>query len=62
MSAQKSSVEEPFVFEDAYAELAQQMQALHMARIAEMPRIELYLDQLLSIISSELSFIYAPDE
>ncbi len=62
MSAQKSSVEEPFVFEDAYAELAQQMQALHMARIAEMPRIELYLDQVLSIISSELSFIYAPDE
>ena len=52
MAAHRSLDEEPFVFDEAYAELAQQMQSLHLARVAEMPRIELYLDQVLSIISS----------
>ena len=58
MAAYRSLDEEPFVFDEAYAELAHQMQSLHIARVAEMPRIELYLDQVLSIISSELSFMY----
>ena len=62
MAAYRSLDEEPFVFDEAYAELAHQMQSLHIARVAEMPRIELYLDQVLSIISSELSFMYAPNE
>lgn len=49
-------------FEDGYAQLAVQMQSLHISRVSEMPRIELYLDQVLSIITQELSSLYAPDE
>ena len=49
-------------YEDSYAELAAQMQSLHVARVEEMPRRALYLDQVLSIIGSELAFMYAADE
>lgn len=52
----------PFSYAQSYAELASLMQGLHVARVEEMPRIELYLDQVLSIISSELAFMYSPDE
>ena len=45
-----------------YEELAAQMQSLHVARVDEMPRIELYLDQVLSIIATELAFMYSKDE
>lgn len=54
--------ERPFDYEEAYAELAEQMKALHISRVAEMPRIELYLDQVLSIVALELSFMYDLDE
>jgi hypothetical protein len=50
------------LFEEAYAQLAERMQGLHISRVSEMPRIELYLDQVLSIIVQELSDLYAPDE
>lgn len=52
----------PFSYDEAYAELSAQMRSLHIARVDEMPRIELYLDQVLSIIGTELAFMYAPDE
>lgn len=59
---EKEIEEQPFVFEEAYADLAQQMRNVHFTRASEMPNIELYLDQVLSLISEELAFMYAPDE
>lgn len=44
------------------AELRARMASLHIMRIAEMPRIELYLDQALSIVGDELSFMALPGE
>lgn len=38
------------------------MAHVHLARIEEMPRIELYLDQVLSLVSGELSFMTLPGE
>lgn len=52
----------PFDYEAAYAELSDHMRTLHISRISEMPRIELYLDQLLSLVEMELSFMYSPGE
>ncbi len=49
-------------YETCYAAYAERVSALHISRISEMPRIELYLDQVLSIVSSELAFMYAPGE
>jgi len=46
----------------SYHELAERMASLHVSRIEEMPRIELYLDQLLSLVSDEVSFAAAPGE
>lgn len=54
--------ERGFDYERAYRELSAKMRTLHISRIAEMPRIELYLDQVLSIIGTELSFMYQEDE
>lgn len=51
-----------YAFEEEYALLSAQMRNLHISRISEMPRIELYLDQVLSIVSGELGFMYTPDE
>ena len=47
---------------DAGQELAERMGSIHIARIDEMPRIELYLDQVLSIVCNELSFMALPGE
>ena len=44
------------------AELAARMAAVHVSRIAELPRIELYLDQVLAIVADELSFMMLPGE
>ena len=55
-------LELPHSFDEEYAELSKQMRSLHISRVSEMPRIELYLDQVLSIVSTELAFMYAPDE
>lgn len=46
----------------AYRELARQMTAIHISRFSELPRIELYLDQLLSMVDDELSFMRLPGE
>ncbi len=42
--------------------LAERMRSVHIARIREMPRIELYLDQLLTLVSQELEFMQVPGE
>lgn len=45
-----------------HAELAERMAAVHVSRMAELPRIELYLDQVLAIVEDELGFMCLPDE
>ena len=57
MARREEVREAPRTYEEAYAELAAEMRALHIARVSEMPRIELYLDQVLSIVTSELAFM-----
>lgn len=47
---------------DAYRALAERMTSIHISRFSELPRIELYLDQLLSLVDDELSFMRLPDE
>lgn len=42
--------------------LIMSMQEVHIPRLGELPRIELYLDQVVSLISQELSFLSATDE
>lgn len=42
--------------------LAEQMRTVHISRISEMPKIELYLDQLLTLVSQELAFMEVPGE
>ena len=42
--------------------LAERMRSVHISRIREMPRIELYLDQLLTLVSQELEFMQVPGE
>ena len=54
----KSELVQPVDYNEARDELVLKMTALHISRIEEMPRIELYLDQLLSIISTELAHFY----
>lgn len=54
--------EAPFDFETEYARLSERMRTLHISRVEDLPRIELYLDQVLSLVGMELSFIYAPEE
>ena len=43
-------------------QLAERMSRVHISRIREMPRIELYLDQLLTLVSQELEFMQVPGE
>lgn len=47
---------------DAYRALAERMTSIHISRFSELSRIELYLDQLLSLVDDELSFMRLPDE
>lgn len=42
--------------------LAEQMRGVHISRVSEMPRIELYLDQVLTLVSQELAFMSLPGE
>lgn len=42
--------------------LRERMTSIHISRINEMPRIELYLDQVLSLVSDELSWMALPGE
>ncbi|WP_307738593.1 DUF1836 domain-containing protein [uncultured Parolsenella sp.] len=48
--------------DEAVRELARRMTRIHISRIDEMPRIELYLDQVLSLVSGELAFMALPGE
>ena len=48
--------------EDDLRSLAERMRSVHISRIREMPRIELYLDQLLTLVSQELEFMKVPGE
>ena len=47
---------------DQRERLAERMGSVHISRIREMPRIELYLDQLLTLVSQELEFMQLPGE
>lgn len=51
-----------FDYDEAYRKLSERMRTLHISRISEMPRIELYMDQLLAIVTGELSFLQTPGE
>ncbi len=42
--------------------LASYMASIHIYRFGELPRIELYLDQVLTLVSEELAFMCLPDE
>ena len=48
--------------EDGAHALARRMREAHIMRIDEMPRIELYLDQVLALVSQSLSFMALPGE
>ena len=48
--------------EEDLRSLAERMRSVHISRIREMPRIELYLDQLLTLVSQELEFMQVPGE
>lgn len=52
----------PRVDAAARVALAERMCSLHITRIREMPRIELYLDQLLTLVTRELEFMQVPGE
>ncbi len=42
--------------------LAERMSQVHISRVHEMPRLELYLDQLLTLVAQELEFMRVPGE
>ena len=50
------------VTDERRRELAERLGSVHVSRIREMPRIELYLDQLLTLVAQELEFMRLPDE
>lgn len=52
----------PHVDAAARERLAERMRALHITRISEMPRIELYLDQVLTLVTQELEFMRVPGD
>lgn len=52
----------PHVDATARHRLAERMRALHITRIDEMPRIELYLDQVLTLVTQELEFMQVPGD
>lgn len=58
----REELEEPFDYDKAYDDLASQMEKLHISRISEMPRVELYLDQVVSIVTMELAPLYDSHE
>ncbi len=53
---------DPQVRKSRLRTLAQRMLAVHVSRVGEMPRIELYLDQLLQMVGGELGFMRLPGE
>ena len=62
MARKRDEAIEAFDYYESRAELVRSLSTLHFMRMDEMPRIELYRDQLLSIVSSELAPLYAEGE
>lgn len=58
----KEEVERALDFEESYRELAETMGRFHISRISEMPRVELYRDQIISLVTSELAPLYDDSE
>ena len=58
----KGEAFETFDYDQAHQALVESMDSLHIMRSVDMPNIELYRDQVLSIVSSELAPLYADDE
>ena len=58
----KEEVAAPFDYDEALSALVAAMGGLHISRIDEMPRVDLYRDQVLSIVSMELAPLYAAGE
>lgn len=52
----------PFDYDRAHAELVDTMSNLHISRIDELPNIELYRDQMISIVTNELAPLYEEGE
>lgn len=52
----------PHVGAEVRARLAERMRAVHVSRISEMPKIELYLDQVLTLVTQELEFMKVPGD
>ena len=46
----------------ARRQLDERMRSLHITRLGEMPRIELYLDQVLTLVTRELEFMQVPGD
>ena len=62
MAEKNKGARPPELSEEQLRRLAEQMRAVHISRISEMPKIELYLDQLLTLVSQELAFMEVPGE
>lgn len=62
MTEKNRAVPASHASDEQRARLAERMSRVHISRIGEMPRIDLYLDQLLTLVSQELEFMRLPDE
>ena len=62
MTEKNKGARRPELGEEQMEALAERMRSVHISRVSEMPRIELYLDQLLTIVSDELGFMAVPGE
>ena len=62
MAEKNKGARPPELSEEQLRGLVEQMRAVHISRISEMPKIELYLDQLLTLVSQELAFMEVPGE
>ena len=62
MAEKNKGARPPELSEEQLRRLAEQMRTVHISRISEMPKIELYLDQLLTLVSQELAFMEVPGE
>ena len=58
----EQQVEAPSGYDAERAALFSRMTSLHVSRYSELPRLELYLDQLLTLVQDELSFMSVPGE
>jgi hypothetical protein len=59
MAEERTAMEDA---DQARTDLVRRMGAVHVSRVGEMPRIQLYLDQVLSFVNDELAFMVVPGE